>query len=167
MHVKVIGGSPRVDRSGLAFPLARDYLYFYLISLEDFYLVAGVFLVGRLYHLVLALQVDPQLEAKRVLFIRSWDFRVQNASSGCHPLQISRSYLAFAALEVLVVEVALLHVGHSFEASVRVVGESCGQSDFEVVEHEEGIEVSEVLVADNPDDLGSLALVDPSWLEDE
>lgn len=43
------------------------------------------------------------------------------------------------AFEVLVVEATLLHVSDRLEASVRVVRKSCGQSDLEVIEHEEGI----------------------------
>ncbi len=56
-----------------------------------------------------------------------------------HPLKVTRSDGALVALEVFVVEVALLHVGDSFKSTVGVVWEASRESDFKIVEHEEGI----------------------------
>jgi hypothetical protein len=124
-------------------------------------------LIGRLHHLVFALEVDPKLESKCVFIVGSWDFRVKNASTSGHPLQITRTDLSLVPFEVLVVEVALLQVCNSFEPTMRMVREASWQPNFEIVQHEEGIQIFEILITDNPDDLGSLALVDPLRLEDE
>lgn len=64
---------------------------------------------------------------------------MDDAFACSHPLEIARSYGAFVTFEIFVIEVSLLHVGDCFEATVGVVWEACGKSDFEVVEHEERI----------------------------
>ena len=69
MNIEIIRGSPGIDRSSFSLPLTRDDLDFHFISLEHLYLVVGIFLVGRLNHLILALQIYPKLEAERILLV--------------------------------------------------------------------------------------------------
>ena len=61
-----------------------------------------------------------------------------------HELQISGSNRAFVASEVFMIGTAGKKVYDCFLTPVRVVGEAGAGGDGEVVEHEEGSEVSEL-----------------------
>lgn len=51
---------------------------------------------------------------------------MHDTSSRSHPLKIPWTNHALVALEILMVESPLLHIGDGLKATVRVVGEACG-----------------------------------------
>src|SRR6266446_5772911 len=112
-----------------------------------------VAVLGRL-HLLLPRQVDPQLEAAHAAAILLGHLRVDDAAPGRHPLHAAAGELAAVAEVVLVAHVAVEHVGHGLEATVRmrretgdVVGRVVGR---ELVEHEKGIEIESALATEAP-----------------
>lgn len=141
INIEVIRRSSCINWTSFSLPFARNYLNLDFVLLEDFNLIVRVLLICWRNHLILTLQIDPELETDRVFFERCWNFWVNNAFSCSHPLQISRSYLPLVAFEVFVIEGALECIWDSLKASMRVVRECSWQSNFGIIEHQEGVEV--------------------------
>lgn len=164
--VEVVGRCAGENRALLVLPFTGDYLHCGVFELDGLQLLALVLLVLGLDHLELLPQVDPQLEPVRLLLKRRRNLRVHDPPARRHPLKIPRLDFPLMSLEILVEERPLQHVGDSLEPSVWVVGETGGEFHLEQVEHEEGVHLSQVLVADYPDHLGALALAHPLRFED-
>lgn len=82
-----------------------------------------------------------------------------------HPLDVAWPNGPFVSFEVLMVDDSFLHVRYCFEASVRVVRESGGQSHSEMVEHQERVEPPQVLVPNHSNHLRACPLILPARLE--
>src|SRR5690349_14674364 len=85
-------------------------------------------------------------------------FRVDNTTTSSHPLQVTRSNSSLVSCKVLVLELTLEHVGHSFESAVRVIREATVLVDRELVEHEERVVVTEFGASDGSTDTGTDSL---------
>ena len=59
MNIKVVGRSSSVDGACFALPFSRDDLDLNFVLIENFYFVAGKFLVCWGIHLVCASEIDP------------------------------------------------------------------------------------------------------------
>ena len=81
--------------------IARKYFSCHIIILIDWDLRAVKLLIPRFTILVLLVKVKPELETICWLSEAKRDLRVNDALSGCHPLDISRADYSFVALKVL------------------------------------------------------------------
>lgn len=135
VHIKVVGRSPCVNGTCFSLPFAWYYLYLNFVFVKYLNFVTGKLLIGRRFHFICTFQVDPKLESKWILLIRGRNLGVKYASTSCHPLKISRTYLAFMAFEIFMIEVTLEHISDSLESSVGMIGKSCRKSDFEEIKH--------------------------------
>ena len=81
-------------------------------------------LVARLLHLVLRREVDPQLVAPHETLGLHGSFRVNESATGGHPLHAATGQVASVTTRILMLEVTVKHNGDSFEATVRVFGET-------------------------------------------
>ena len=83
---------------------------------------------------------------------------MKDASTCSHPLNIAWSDDSLVAAKVLVLERACRvweDKRHGLKASMRVVGEPSWGSNFEMVEQEEGIKISEFTSSDASTDSGA------------
>lgn len=123
-NIEVISRCACINWPSFSIPLASNYFYLNSFPLEHLNFITRELLVSRFSHLVLRLQIYPQLEAQRVFLGRGRDLRVENPSSSSHPLEIPWSNLASMAFEILMEKASLEHVSDRFETTVRVVWES-------------------------------------------
>ena len=94
---------------------------------------------------------------------------MEDALACGHPLDVAAGDGAGVSSEVFVQEDALSvgeHVGDRLEATVRVVGETTGCLNAELVQHEEGVEVAQLVAADAAADAGAAALALLAGLDD-
>ena len=149
-NIKVVGWGSAEYGSCLSVPLSSEDLHIHTFLLMNLNLLLGELLVGGRVHFVLSFEVDPQLEADCFLFEGAWDFRVHDASSGSHPLDVPWAYFPSVSFEIFMTDVAFEDVAHCFEASVRVVWKACRKFGLGEVKHEEGIKFGQVLAANDP-----------------
>ena len=121
---------------------------FVVLVLRD--LAAFELLILWLTVLVLAIQVQPQLEPIGRLVETGRHLSVDDALASCHPLHVSWAERALVSNEVLVHYFATQHVGHCLHPAMWVVWKSCGQLHVEIVEHQEWIQVRQLLDANEP-----------------
>ena len=124
MNIKVIGWSSTNYRTLVTFPFSSNYFYVKFFFMMNFKLLIFKLLICWRIHFIFLFQVYPELKAKRMLFKRSWDFRVNNASSSCHPLDISWSNFSFMPFKVFMEELSLKHISNSFKATVGMIGKA-------------------------------------------
>jgi len=109
-------------------------------------------LVARRAHFVARGQIDPQLEAAHQPFFLFGHFGMHDAASGGHPLHRARLEQADIALVVAVAHAAREHVGHGFEAAMRMVGKAreiglrIVRAEF--VEHQKRVEIGQPVRSD-------------------
>src|SRR5262249_34930740 len=108
--------------------------------------------VSRRLHLFFRRQVEPELEAAHAPFALLRHLGMDDAARGAHPLHVAGAECAGVAVVVLVLYVAVEHVGHGLEAAVRVrrkAGEVVvGIVREELVEHEERVVARELARAE-------------------
>lgn len=151
----------------MSFPFAANYFHLCSWFFKNGNFVARKFLIPRVDHLVFSFQVEPKLEANRVFIVRCRHLRMHNSFPCGHPLNIAGPDDALVAAKILMVEASFFHVGHSFEPTMRMVGEACWQSYFEMVEHQEWVKPHQMLIANDSDHRGSIAFGFPRRFEHE
>lgn len=114
-------------------------------------------LVLRLAKLVFRFQVDPQLEAERVLLKAARHLCVHDALARGHPLDVAFADDARISFEVFVVHFPRQHVSNRLEAPVRVVWEPSWKAHIEQVQHQEWIQVVDLTTADDSANFGIFA----------
>src|SRR5580765_189480 len=132
-------------------------------------LAARDFLVARPRHLQLCGQVHPDLEAVHapalVADLARRLLGMNDTGAGSHPLHVAWLEHALVASGVLVLELALEHVGDGLEAAVRMVGRAHGLARgvidrAHLVEQQEGVDQVQALGGKGTphDEAGALAL---------
>jgi hypothetical protein len=87
-----------------------------------------------------------------------WHLRVDDTTTGGHPLQVARTDGSFASCKVLMLNLTLKYVGYSLEAAMRVVREPTGGVRVKLIEHEERVVVAEFGSTDGTPDHSTDAL---------
>ncbi len=110
--------------------------------------------VGRVCHFVLLGKIDPQLGAEHQL-AGLGHLLMDDAAACGHPLAASIVDRALVAHAVPVLDLPFDKVGDRFYATVGVPGKPCQivlrVGGVESVQHEEGIELLDIVIADYPD----------------
>ncbi len=87
-------------------------------------------LVARRHHLVAGGQVHPDLEpvhaAAPLADLRGRHLGVHDAPARGHPLHVAGADRALVSRGILVLELALQHVGHRLEPAMRMIGRALG-----------------------------------------
>src|SRR5690606_5751350 len=88
--------------------------------------------------------VDPELKTAHQTLLLLRHFRVNNAPSRCHPLDVAAAQMTFIAQMILVQHMAVEHIGDGFKAPVRVRRKTgyivVRIVRIEFIQHQEGIE---------------------------
>jgi hypothetical protein len=114
------------------------------------------FLIVWLTKLILGLKIDPELESVGCLFEACRHLSVDYAFAGSHPLDISRTDLAFVSFEIFMGNYAVDHIRHSLKASMRMIRKTSRQFDVKKIKHQKGVQIAHMLVPNNPSHLGSI-----------